>query len=130
MNNLATNRYITSTSTNMLGKDIMAARRLIAIRFLRKESSIVATTHNIRLDGGYQLRQSQIANPSTTTHQHSIIRSFSSSQNNAKLVSKKKKVDNSKKSPHSKLLRVCSERNSNAHFAAIEGTSLSFGYHI
>ena len=102
----------------------MAARRLIAIRFLRKESSIVAT-HNIRLGG-----VAEIANPSTTTHQHSIIRSFSSSQSNAKLVSKKKKVDNSKKSPHSKLLRVCSERNSNAHFAAIEGMSLSFGYHI
>ena len=107
----------------------MTARRLIAIRFLRKESSIVAT-HNIRLDGGYQLRRFQIANPvSTTTHQLSttFFRSFSSQSNNAKLISKKKKkkkkVDNSKKSPHSKLLRVCSERNSNAHFAAIEGTS-------
>ena len=108
----------------------MAARRLIAIRFLRKESSIVAT-NNIRLGGGYQLRQSQIANPSTTTHQLSTTSfRFSSSQSsNAKLISKKK-VD-IKKSPHSKLLRVCSERNSNAHFAAIEGTS-SFvcGYHI
>ena len=26
-----------------------------------------------------------------------------------------------KRSPHSKLLRVCSDRNANAHFAAIEG---------
>ena len=25
------------------------------------------------------------------------------------------------KSPHSKLLRVCSERNANPHFASIEG---------
>ena len=95
----------------------MAARRLIAIRFLKKESSSVAT-HNIRLGGGYQLRRFQVANPSIATHQHSIIRSLSSSQSNAKLVSKKVE----KKSPHSKLLRVCSERNSNAHFAAIEGT--------
>jgi len=107
----------------------MAARRLI-VRFLRKESSVVAT-HNIRLDSGYQLlRQSHIANPSIVTHQLSttFFRSFSSQNSNAKLVSKKK-VDNCKKSPHSKLLRVCSERNSNAHFAAIEGTSSSFGYH-
>lgn len=110
----------------------MAARRLIAIRFLRKESIVVAT-HNIRLDSGYQLRQSQITNPSIVTHQLSttlIFRSFSSQSNNAKLVSKKKKVD-IKKSPHSKLLRVCSERNSNAHFAAIEGMYVVvIGYHI
>jgi len=100
----------------------MAARRLI-VRFLRKESSIVAT-HNIRYGGGYQLlqRSPQIA-ATTTTHQLSF-RSFSSSK-------KKKKVDNNKKSPHSKLLRVCSERNSNAHFAAIEGTYVVMcGYHI
>ena len=123
---MATNRTELERANYLLGTDIMAARRLIAIRFLRKESSIVAT-NNIRLVGGdYQIRQSQIANPSiVTTHQLSttlIFRSFSSQSNNAKLVSKKKKIDNNKKSPHSKLLRVCSERNSNAHFAAIEGT--------
>ena len=34
------------------------------------------------------------------------------------------KENNSKKSPHSKLLRVCSDRNANSHFAAIEGKCL------
>ena len=33
-----------------------------------------------------------------------------------------KEKNNNKKSPHSKLLRVCSDRNANSHFAAIEGT--------
>jgi len=108
----------------------MAARRLIAIHFLRKESSIVAT-NNIRYGGGYQLLQRSPQIAATTTHQLSL-KSFSSSQINDKLISKKKKkVDNNKKSPHSKLLRVCSERNSNAHFAAIEGTYVVVcGYHI
>ena len=34
------------------------------------------------------------------------------------------KENNNKKSPHSKLLRVCSDRNANSHFAAIEGKCL------
>ena len=36
------------------------------------------------------------------------------------------KENNNKKSPHSKLLRVCSDRNANSHFAAIEGKCLIY----
>ena len=66
-------------------------------------------------------------NPLTAANQpSSYLKSFFSTLPAAAAVEKKntqqtKKENNTKKSPHSKLLRVCSDRNANSHFAAIEG---------
>ena len=106
----------------------MAARiiRIATSRFLERDavSSVARNNYVISavvssVDGGHL---SNFTHNVANNHNH-LVRSQvtvrSSSSSPPVLNTKKKKDD--KRSPHSKLLRVCSERNVNSHFAAIEG---------
>ena len=100
----------------------MAARiiRLATSRFLKRDA-VSSVAHNIHVisavvtsaDGGHRIANFTHNVENNHNHNHLVrsqvtVRSSSSSKDD-------------KRSPHSKLLRVCSERNVNSHFAAIEG---------
>ena len=111
-----------------------------AARFLIREARAHGIIIRVGGSGGCQQRLfgAQIRhrsnhldtnNPPTANQPSSYLKSFFSTlpaaavekKNEKKNTQQTKKENNNKKSPHSKLLRVCSDRNSNSHFAAIEG---------
>lgn len=96
----------------------MAARiiRLATSRFLKRDA-VSSVAHNIHVisavvtsaDGGHRIANFTHNVANNHNHNH-LVRSQVTVRSSS-----------SKRSPHSKLLRVCSERNVNSHFAAIEG---------